>query len=146
MCIMLLRLQRVDGLREGKRGLENGEGVKMNLNLKNNKASVICPQCAQRLTFSWNGSVIIEVECFYCHYKFRLIPEELCFFKRKPLQGEVHLKKPKYVYQIIGCNHRFVPESMYRKCNECDLKRTDIECIDDIACGERCYVYQKSEV
>lgn len=50
--------------------------INMDLNLKNNKASVICPQCSQKLKFFYNGHTIIEKECFDCHYRFRLMPEE----------------------------------------------------------------------
>lgn len=56
------------------------------------------------------------------------------------------MKKPKYAYQIIGCDHRFAPATTYRKCKDCNLLRTDTECIDDDACGERYYVYEKVEV
>jgi len=47
------------------------------------------------------------------------------------------MKKKHSKYKIIGCNHRFVPESQYKKCSECSLKTTDVECIDNIAVLER---------
>lgn len=47
-------------------------------------------------------------------------------------------------YEIIGCDHRFVPtKETYKECNTCNLEITDNECLDDIKAGERCYAYRK---
>lgn len=56
------------------------------------------------------------------------------------------MKKQKFKYQIIGCDHRYVPENPYKKCSDCSLSPTDSECVDSIMVGERYYVYKKIEV
>lgn len=55
------------------------------------------------------------------------------------------MTKHKSKYEIIGCDHSFVHETPSKRCDNCNLKRTDNECIDNIACGERYYVYLKTE-
>ena len=50
--------------------------------------------------------------------------------------------KKKTTYEIIGCNHRFTYYDE-KYCKSCELRRTDQECIDDIAVGERAYIYVK---
>lgn len=56
------------------------------------------------------------------------------------------MKKKTPQYKIIGCDHRYVPETPFKKCSECSLKLTDDECRDTIAVGERYYVYEKVTV
>ncbi len=47
-------------------------------------------------------------------------------------------------YTIIGCNLMFgATEDTFLACSKCSMKRTDTECIDNIAVGERYFVYQK---
>jgi hypothetical protein len=54
--------------------------------------------------------------------------------------------KPKHEYEIIGCAPIWgdnIPDEATTYCNKCKLLRTDQECIDTIACGERGYVWRK---
>jgi hypothetical protein len=54
---------------------------------------------------------------------------------------------PKYKAIIIGCNLMFgATEQTFRRCLGCELTRTDNECLDDIMCAERHYVYEKIKV
>ena len=49
-------------------------------------------------------------------------------------------------YTIVGCNLMFgATEQTFQACSECSLKRTDTECIDNIAVGERHYIYQRTK-
>jgi len=47
-------------------------------------------------------------------------------------------------YEIVGCNHRFTCDEE-KHCSTCELTRTDPECMDSIAVGERAYIYVKVE-
>jgi hypothetical protein len=59
----------------------------------------------------------------------------------RDFNGDDFLKKTTS-YQIIGCYHRFTGhEEKY--CSACNLKRSDNECLDGIAVGERAYIYLK---
>ena len=31
----------------------------------------------------------------------------------------------------------------FKRCSDCNLKKSDLECLDDIMCAERHYIYQK---
>jgi hypothetical protein len=60
----------------------------------------------------------------------------------------MHLKKkyrpPKYKTVIVGCNLMFgATDQTFRRCLGCELTRTDNECLDNIMCVERHYVYEK---
>jgi len=47
-------------------------------------------------------------------------------------------------YTVIGCNLMFnALEQTFMECSKCSMKRTDTECLDNIAVGERHYIYQK---
>ena len=47
-------------------------------------------------------------------------------------------------YEIIGCDHRFVPSDENTKyCNSCRITRDSDECKVNIMVGERCFVYKK---
>ncbi|MFA6335804.1 MAG: hypothetical protein WCX48_09710 [Bacteroidales bacterium] len=47
-------------------------------------------------------------------------------------------------YTIVGCNLMFgATEETFLECAKCSLRRDDVECLDNIAVGERHYIYQK---
>lgn len=53
------------------------------------------------------------------------------------------MKKIKIKYEIIGCYHRFTGQEE-KYCSTCNLKRSDIDCLDGIAVGERAFIYRKN--
>jgi hypothetical protein len=63
----------------------------------------------------------------------------------------MHIKKksptPKQKLKVVGCNLMFgATEQTFKRCSECSLKTTDNECLDNIMCVERHYIYEKVEV